>query len=77
MAGPSAAAGDLTRGIHLSQARARGTRFVAQAGPARASQDGKPSQYPESDNALNLMTVQPMADQPSAETGADLQADTN
>ena len=27
--------------------------------------------------ALNLMTVQPKADQPSAETGADLQSDTN
>ena len=35
--------------VHLSQGRASGAWLVAQAGPARASEDGKPSQHPESD----------------------------
>jgi transposase len=39
--------GGLARGLHLSERRASGAGFVAQAGAARASEDGKPSQYPE------------------------------
>ena len=49
MAGPYAAAGSITRGIHLSEARASGARSVAQAGPAGASQDGESSEHPEPD----------------------------
>ena len=41
--------GDLARGIHLSEARASRARFVAQAGPARASEDGESSEHPEPD----------------------------
>jgi hypothetical protein len=33
--------------------------------------------YRTAPKALNLMTVQPEADQPKAETGADLRSDTN
>src|SRR5262245_21173383 len=48
-ASASLAAGGLTRGLHLSETGASGAGFVAQAGSACASEDGQPSQYPESD----------------------------